>query len=169
MSRFFLNLASLSVLLAGNVRAAGQEPEAVAPTEPVKLFNGADLTGLETWWWYEGPETVTVTVFLRGYHVTAVAHPTGYQWSFGDGATSRALLASSGGVSAAYRRRAGVAGAVAVLIAVIVGTVWFVTRSSTICPSVVTSTKCFASSMRCSSPRSTAKSVRQVGTKESPE
>jgi class 3 adenylate cyclase/TolB-like protein len=49
--------------------------------------------------------------------------------SFGDGATGRAPPASSGGVSAAYRRRAGVAGAVAVLITVIVGTMWFVTRS----------------------------------------
>lgn len=45
------------------------------------------LTGLDTWGWYEGPQTVTVTVSLRGYRVTAIAHPTGYQWAFGDGAT----------------------------------------------------------------------------------
>lgn len=55
------------------------------------------LTGLETWGWYEGPQTVTVTVFLRGYEVTAVAHPTGYQWSFGDGATES--IASPGSPS----------------------------------------------------------------------
>jgi adenylate cyclase len=54
--------------------------------------------------------------------------------SFGDDATSRAPPASSGGLSAAYRRRAGVAGAVAVLIAVIVGTVWSVTRSGPLQP-----------------------------------
>jgi adenylate cyclase len=54
--------------------------------------------------------------------------------SFGDDATSRAPHASSGGFPAAYRRRAGVAGAVAVLIAVIVGTVWFVTGSGPLQP-----------------------------------
>jgi adenylate cyclase len=54
--------------------------------------------------------------------------------SFGDGTTGRAPPSSSGGISAAYQRRAGVAGAVAVLIAAIVGTVWFVTRSGPLQP-----------------------------------
>lgn len=54
--------------------------------------------------------------------------------SFGDGATGRAPPTSSGGVSASYRRRAWVAGAVAVLIAAIVGTVWFVTKSGLLQP-----------------------------------
>lgn len=54
--------------------------------------------------------------------------------SFGDGTTGRAPPSSSGGVSAVYQRRAGVAGAVAVLIAAIVGTVWFVTRSGPLQP-----------------------------------
>jgi adenylate cyclase len=54
--------------------------------------------------------------------------------SFGDGAMGRAPPAWSGGVSATYRRRAWVVGAVAVLIAVIVGIVWFVTRSGLLRP-----------------------------------
>jgi TolB-like protein/class 3 adenylate cyclase len=49
--------------------------------------------------------------------------------SFGDGTMGSVPPASSGGVSAAYRRRAWVVGAVAVLIAVIAGTVWFVTKA----------------------------------------
>lgn len=55
------------------------------------------LTGLATWGWYEGPKTIAVTVYMRGYRVTAVAHPEGYQWTFGDG--SIATTASPGSPS----------------------------------------------------------------------
>ena len=56
--------------------------------------------------------------------------------SFGDGTMGSAPPASIGGISAAYRRRAWVVGAVAVLIAVIVGTVWFVTKSGLLRPEI---------------------------------
>jgi adenylate cyclase len=49
--------------------------------------------------------------------------------SFGDGVQGAVPSASSSGVSGTYRRGAGIAGAVAVLVAIAVGTMWFATRS----------------------------------------
>lgn len=53
------------------------------------------LAGLVTWGWYEGPETVEVTVSLMGYRISAVAHPTSYRWSFGDGSTDTTVSPGS--------------------------------------------------------------------------
>lgn len=60
---------------------------------------------------------------IRAYSVSVDADEC-----FDDRATG-AVAASSHGISAAHRRRAVIAGAVAVLIGVIVGTVWVVARS----------------------------------------
>lgn len=42
------------------------------------------VTGLETWFWYEGQEEATVSVTIRGYAVTATMHPSRYYWHPGD-------------------------------------------------------------------------------------
>jgi adenylate cyclase len=49
--------------------------------------------------------------------------------SFGDGAQGKVPSASSNVVAANYRRGAGIAGAVAVFIAIVIGAGWFATRS----------------------------------------
>lgn len=47
------------------------------------------LTQLPTWFWLGGVGgQVTVTVNIRGYTVTTVAHPVAYYWWFGDGASA---------------------------------------------------------------------------------
>lgn len=42
------------------------------------------VTGLETWFWYEGQKEATVSVTVRGYAVTATMHPSRYYWDPGD-------------------------------------------------------------------------------------
>lgn len=37
-------------------------------------------TGLESWFWYDGPDEVSVTAAIRGYSVTASARPSRYYW-----------------------------------------------------------------------------------------
>ena len=38
------------------------------------------VTGLETWFWYEGQNEATVSVEVRGYRVTASMRPSRYYW-----------------------------------------------------------------------------------------
>lgn len=38
------------------------------------------VTGLETWFWYEGQDEVTATAAIRGYSVTATMRPSRYYW-----------------------------------------------------------------------------------------
>ncbi len=38
------------------------------------------VTGLESWFWYEGQDQVTVAAVIRGYSVTASARPARYYW-----------------------------------------------------------------------------------------
>ncbi len=38
------------------------------------------VTGLESWFWYEGPQEVTATVSIRGYAVTATMRPSRFYW-----------------------------------------------------------------------------------------
>jgi adenylate cyclase len=58
--------------------------------------------------------------------------------SFGDGAQGKTPSASSSNVSGTYRHGAGIAGAVAVFIAIVIGAVWFVTRPGPPQPSQAT-------------------------------
>lgn len=45
------------------------------------------LTGLESFFWLEtAPQPIAATASAGGVTVTAEAHPTRYEWSFGDGA-----------------------------------------------------------------------------------
>ena len=44
------------------------------------------LVGLETWFWYDGPDAATVQVGLNGGTVTAEATVVAYEFATGDGA-----------------------------------------------------------------------------------
>ncbi len=39
------------------------------------------ITGMQTWFWYEGPQEVTVAATIRGYATTATMRPTTYSWN----------------------------------------------------------------------------------------
>jgi len=43
------------------------------------------LTGLQTWFWFDGPGQADVGVSIRGFSVAAQAKATTYHWSTGDG------------------------------------------------------------------------------------
>ena len=47
-------------------------------TNPAPKHGG--LTGLENWFWYEGPEKVTAESAVRGYTVTATMWPARFVW-----------------------------------------------------------------------------------------
>jgi PKD domain len=54
------------------------------------------LTQLQTWFWLGGVGgPVTVTVEIRGYTVTTIAHPVAYYWWFGDSASAVGQSAGS--------------------------------------------------------------------------
>lgn len=38
------------------------------------------VTGLESWFWYEGPEEIEAAVTIRGFAVTAMMRPTRFYW-----------------------------------------------------------------------------------------
>jgi len=62
-----------------NAAAIAQPTLAASPTD-------VGVTGLETWLWATGPDTVTVaTPALNGYVVTGTATRVGYTFDFGDG------------------------------------------------------------------------------------
>lgn len=42
--------------------------------------NVGGVTGLETWFWYDGQDEVTTTAEIRGYAVTATMRPSRYYW-----------------------------------------------------------------------------------------
>lgn len=42
------------------------------------------VTGLETWFWYDGQDDATVSVEIRGYGVTASMSPSRYYWDSDD-------------------------------------------------------------------------------------
>ena len=81
-------------LQAGNI--------AVSPSA-----HAAGLTGAASWFWLEPtPASPSLSLSLRGEHVTVNAAASGIQWSFGDGASL------TGGPGVPYRQ--GVAPAAAV-------------------------------------------------------
>jgi hypothetical protein len=56
-------------------------PRPVIRTNP----DAVGITGLETRYWYPGADTISVSIVIRGYTVTAAMRGTSYQWFFGDG------------------------------------------------------------------------------------
>lgn len=96
---------------------------------------GGICLSLEAWQQVKGKINITVRDMgdqrlkniaepIRAYSVSVNSDE-----SFDDRATSRVAAASSGRISAAYWRRAVIAGAVTVLIAAIICTVWIVSKS----------------------------------------
>lgn len=50
--------------------------------QPVTLSpDHGGITGMQTWFWYEGPQEVTVAATIRGYATTATMRPTAYSWN----------------------------------------------------------------------------------------
>lgn len=47
-------------------------------TNPAPAHGG--ITGLENWFWYDGPREVTAESSVRGYTVTATMRPTRFVW-----------------------------------------------------------------------------------------
>lgn len=48
------------------------------------------VTGLQTYFWYEGQSSVTATASIRGYSTQATMRPIAFRWSTGDGGLLRA-------------------------------------------------------------------------------
>ncbi len=66
----------------GEIWNAAAIPTPTLSTSPIT----DGVTGLETWLWATGPDTITVTTApLDGYVVTGTATRTGYTWDFDDG------------------------------------------------------------------------------------
>lgn len=76
------------------------QAEVRAPTVGVSP-PGDGLTGLETWYWYEGQSQVSVETSIRGYAVTATMTPTHYFWQTGEELLGSPVPGSSS-VPAAY-------------------------------------------------------------------
>jgi hypothetical protein len=79
-------------------------PEPKATLSP----GGRGLTGLQTWYWFEGPGQANVGLGIRGFSVTAQAKATAYHWSTGDGAAYSSAVPGSQEAPAArhiYDRR----------------------------------------------------------------
>lgn len=55
------------------------------------------LTGLQTWLWYEGAQTVHLSLSLAGYSVTASVRAVRFSWTSGDGGVYVVDLAGSEG------------------------------------------------------------------------
>jgi len=79
-------------------------PEPKASLSP----GGRGLTGLQTWYWFDGPGEANVGLGIRGFFVTAEAKATAYQWSTGDGGSYSSAGPGSKSAPAArhtYNRR----------------------------------------------------------------
>lgn len=87
--------------------------ESVPVPDPVVGLSppGEGVTGLETWLWYEGPQTLQVgPVGLDGWSVTATAEIERIVWDTGDGMSVSAARAGSEADPAAthvYERKSG--------------------------------------------------------------
>lgn len=56
--------------------------EAKITAQPITVSpDWGGVTGLESWFWYEGPREVTVTATIRGYRTTATMGPTAFIWN----------------------------------------------------------------------------------------
>jgi len=79
------------------------------PEPKVSLSPGGHgLTGLQTWYWFDGPGQANVGLDIRGFSVTAEAKATAYHWSTGDGISYSSTVPGSQAAPAArhiYNRR----------------------------------------------------------------
>lgn len=55
----------------------------IAPSVGVSP-DGDGLTGLESWFWYQGETALSVSTDIRGYGVTATMRPAHYYWDTGE-------------------------------------------------------------------------------------
>lgn len=62
---------------------------------------GDGLTGLETWFWYQGEVEVTVPATIRGYDVVATMRPTTFLWETSDSRPGHLLASTSPGSATA--------------------------------------------------------------------
>lgn len=76
---------------AESALAAANLPTTSVPTSP----EVTGLVGMENWFWYEGPTTLTVNVELDGWTGTAVARAVEWHWDFGDGASASSTTPGS--------------------------------------------------------------------------
>jgi hypothetical protein len=85
-------MAEITALAQAEVR-----PPTVGVSPP-----GDGLTGLETWFWYEGQDQVSVETSIRGYAVTATMTPSHYFWETGQGLLGSPVPGSASAPAATY-------------------------------------------------------------------
>lgn len=62
---------------------------------------GDGLTGLDTWFWYEGEDVATAGETIRGYQVVATMRPVAYVWDTGDDRPGHVLSSTQPGSAGA--------------------------------------------------------------------